>query len=126
MGLALFALTITSALYSFTTKTVDRVSFEEAIPAEWSFSTPAEAAAIRASAPCSPRAVIGNDVGLKNCVRNAFEPGCDLSVNATIVGTCATGDVNVNLVLTKICAGVSTDVVSIDLCGCDLQSWTCL
>lgn len=100
-------------------------SVESLLPAGWAeLDLPAEA--LMAAPPCSPRAIIGSDLALKSCIRDAFERGCGLDVAANVLGTCPDGQFNVQLTLIKVCDTLSTPVADVFVCGCDLDSWTCL
>ena len=104
--------------------TSEPVSIESMLPTSW-VAAGLTAEEARLAPPCSPRAIIGSDAALKACVRAAFEPGCDVQVDANVLGTCATGDFNVQLLLSKVCATGTTLVATVNVCGCDLDSWTC-
>ena len=90
-----------------------------------------EASELEMAPPCSPRAIIGSDPALKACLRAAFERGCDLDIDANVLGTCPDGQFNVQIDMSKSCtdslgAVTVTPVANIFVCGCDLDSWTCL
>lgn len=107
------------------TATAEPFSVEALLPAGWAeLDLPADA--LMAAPPCSPRAIIGSDLALKLCLRDAFERGCDLDIDANVLGTCPDGQFNVQLTLIKVCDTLSTPVADVFVCGCDLDTWTCL
>jgi hypothetical protein len=108
----------------------ETATLESMIPASWAdFGFSNEV--LEMAPPCSPRAIIGSDPLLKDCLRAAFERGCDLDINATVLGTCPDGQFNVQIDLSKPCtntlgAVTVTPVANVFVCGCDLDSWVCL
>lgn len=105
-------------------------SVETMLPTSWA-ATGLTAEELEMAPPCSPRLIIGSDPALKACLRAAFERGCDLDINANVLGTCPDGQFSVQIDLNKTCtdslgAVTVTPVANVFVCGCDLESFVCL